>query len=113
MAEMKLAHRTRSVDITAGTSVTTSTSLPCGDVAAGVVLIGGVTASATLTVYGSADGQSFASVFDAGGSAVTLTVPADGGAIVMPDAVYGLKHLKLTSSSDLGMAAAVVVMLKS
>jgi len=93
--------------------VATSTSLPCGDVAAGVVLIGGVTASATLTVYGSADGQSFASVFDAGGSAATLTVPADGGAIALPDAVYGLKHLKLTSSVDLGTAAAVVVMLKS
>jgi hypothetical protein len=31
----------------------------------------------------------------------------------MPDAVYGLKHLKLTSSVDIGTAAAVVVSLKS
>lgn len=113
MAEAKLTHKTRNVDITVGTSVATSTSLPCGDVAAGVVLVGGVTASATFTIHGSADGQTFAPVFDAGGSAATFVVQADGGAVAMPDAVYGLKHLKLTSSVDLGTAAAVVVMLKS
>jgi hypothetical protein len=113
VAEAKLTHKTRNVSVTVGTSVTTSTSLPCGDVAAGVVLVGGVTASATFTIHGSADGQTFAPVFDAGGSAATLVVPADGGAVAMPDAVYGLKHLKLTSSVDIGTAAAVVVSLKS
>ncbi len=113
MSESTLSHRTRNVDIVVTTSVSSSTSLPCGDVAAGVVIIGGVTASATFTVHGSADGLTFAPVFDAGGSAATLVVPADGGAVVLPDAVYGLKHLKLTSSSDLGTAAAVVVSLKS
>jgi hypothetical protein len=31
----------------------------------------------------------------------------------MPDAAFALRHFKLTSDSDLGTAAAVVVMLKS
>lgn len=114
MSESLLSHRTRNVDAVVTTSVSSSTSLPCGDVAGGVVIISGVTASATLTVWGaSSEGGTFAPVFDAGGAAATLVVPADGGAVVLPDAAYGLRTLKLTSSSDLGTAAAVVVMLKS
>ena len=113
MAEALLSHRTRSVDITLGTSVMTSTSLPFADVAGGVVIVSGVTASATLTVYGGKDGATFAPVFDAGGQAATLVVPADGGAVVIPDAAYPLRFLKLVSDSDIGTAAAVVVMLKS
>ena len=113
MSESTLSHRTRNVDIIVTTSVSSSTSLSCGDVAGGVVIVSGVTASATLTFQGSHDGQTFAPLFDAGGAAATLVVPADGGAVVLPDAVYALRHLKLISDSDLGTAAAVVVMLKS
>lgn len=114
MSEVTLSHRTRNVDIVVTTSVSSSTSLPCGDVAGGVVIVSGVTASATLTVWGtSSAGGTFAPVFDAQGAAATLVVPADGGAVVMPDAAYALRHLKLTSDSDLGTAAAVVVTLKS
>lgn len=114
MPDALLSHRTRNVDAVVTTSVSSSTSLPCGDVAGGVVIVSGVTASATLTIWGasSADGT-FVPVFDVGGAAATLVVPADGGAVVMPDAAYALRHLKLTSQSDLGTAAAVVVMLKS
>jgi hypothetical protein len=113
VSESTLSHRTRNVDIVVTTSVSSSTSVPCGDVAAGVVIIGGVTASATFTVHGSADGLTFAPVFDAGGSAATLVVPADGGAVVLPDAVFALRSLKLTSDIDLGTNVPVVVTLKS
>jgi hypothetical protein len=113
MSESQLSHRTRNVDIVVTTSVSSSTSLSCGDVAGGIAIISGVTASATLTVQGSYDGTTFAPVFDASGAAATLVVPAEGGAVVLPDAVYALRHLKLTSDSDLGMGATVVVMLKS
>jgi hypothetical protein len=114
VSELLLSHRTRNVDAVVTTSVSSSTSLPCGDVAGGVVIVSGVTASATLTVWGasSADGQ-FVSVFDTAGAAATLVVPADGGAVVMPDAAFALQNMKLTSSSDLGTAAAVVVVLKT
>ena len=113
MSESQLSHRTRNVDIVVSTSVSSSTSLSCGDVAGGIAIISGVTASATLTVYGGRDGTTFAAVFDAGGAAATLVVPADGGAVVIPDAAYPLRFLKLVSDSDIGTAAAVVVMLKS
>ncbi len=114
MAESLLSHRTRNVDVVVTTSAASSTSLSCGDVAGGVVIVSGVTASATLTVWGAPSaGGTFAPVFDAGGAAATLVVPADGGAVVLPDAAYALRHLKLTSQSELGTAAAVVVMLKT
>lgn len=113
MSESTLSHRTRNVDILVTTSVSSSTSLPFADVAGGVVIVSGVTASATLTVYGGRDGATFAAVFDAGGAAATLVVPADGGAVVIPDAAFPLRFLKLVSDSDIGTAAAVVVMLKS
>jgi hypothetical protein len=114
VSEVTLSHRTRNVDIVVTTSVSSSTSLSCGDVAGGVVIVSGVTASATLTVWGAPSaGETFAPVFDADGAAATLVVPADGGAVVMPDAAFALGNLKLTSSSSLGTAAAVVVMLKT
>ena len=112
MAEATLARRTRNVDITVGTSVATSTSLPCGDVAGGVVIVSGVTASATLTVH-AGNGVTFAPVHDASGAAATLVVPAAGGAVPLPDAVDPARCLKFTSDFDIGTAAAVVVMLKS
>lgn len=112
MSEVSLAHRTRNVDITVGTSVATSTSLPCGDVAGGVVIVGGVTASATLTVH-AGNGATFAPVYDSSGAAATIVVPADGGAVSLPDAVYPARYLKLTSDSDIGTTATVIVMLKS
>ena len=114
MPEVTLSRRTRNVDVVVTTSVSSSTSLPCGDVAGGVLVISGVTASATLTVWGASSASgTFAPVFDADGAAATLVVPADGGAVVMPDAAHALRHLKLTSDSDMGTAAAVVVMLKT
>jgi hypothetical protein len=114
VSESLLSHRSRNVDVVVTTSVSSSTSLTCGDVAGGVVVISGVTASATLTVWGAPSaGGTFAPVFDADGAAATLVVAADGGAVVLPDTVYALRHLKLTSDSDLGTAATFVVMLKS
>ena len=112
VAEATLAHRTRNVDITVGTSVATSTSLSCGDVAGGIVIVSGVTASATLTIH-AGNGTTFAPVYDASGAAATLVVPASGGAAPLPDAVYPARYLKVTSDSELGTGAAVVVMLKS
>lgn len=114
MSELLLSHRTRNVDAVVTTSVSSSTSLPCGDVAGGVVIVSGVTASATLTIWGATSASgTFARLYDAGGAAATLAVPADGGAVAMPDAAFALQNMKLTSSSDLGTAAAVVVVLKT
>lgn len=113
MAELTLSRATRNIDAVVGTSPESSTGIPCGDMAAALVHVVGVTASATLTVMGSANGQTFFPLFDASGAAVTLTVPAEGGSVAVPDAAFPLRVMKLTSSVGLGTAAAVVVSLKS
>ena len=113
MADLRLTRTTRNIDAVVGTSAAASTTIDCGDMAAALVHILGVTASATLTVMGSVDGQTFFPLFDASGAAVTLTVPAEGGSVPVPDAAFPLRVMKLTSSVGLGTAAAVVVSLKS
>ena len=107
MGEMRLTHYSRNVDVVVGTSVATSTSLACGDIAAGVVFFTGMSATAAVTLYGSADGQTFAAVSNADGSPATLTVPEDGGALVLPDAAFALKSMKLVTDSGSGVQATV------
>lgn len=83
------------------------------DMVAGVVHVAGVTASATVTVYASPDGVTFAPVYGSDGSPATLVIPQTGGAVVMPDAVRPLRFMKLVSDADLGTAASVIVSVKS
>lgn len=99
--------------MTVTTSVETSTSLSGSGAAGGAVIVGGVTASATLTLYSSADGLTFAPLHDVGGAAATLVVPAEGGIVALPDAAYSARWLKLVSTTDMGTAAAVTVTFKS
>ena len=113
MNHVRIRRESKSVPVTLTTSVATSASLRASGSAGGVVMVSGVTASATLTIWGSHDGQTFAPVFDASGAAATLVVPADGGAVVVPDAAFALRSLKLTSDIDLGTNVSVVVTLKS
>ena len=113
MPDLRLSRKTRNMDVVVGTSAASSTSLHCGDMAAGLVHVVGVTASATLTVLGSSDGLTFAPLFDSSGAAVTLTIPAEGGAVVMPEAVFGLRYVTLAADADLGTTTAVVVTFKS
>lgn len=101
------------MDAVVGTSAASSTSIDCGDMAAALVHVMGVTASATLTVMGSTDGQTFAPLYDSSGAASTVTIPAEGGAVVLPEPVFSLRFVKLTSDPGLGTAATAVVTLKS
>ncbi len=113
MSESILSHRTRNTDVAVGTATASSTTLPMGDVAAGIVHVAGVTGTHTLAVYGSGNGVAFAAIYGQDGQPATVAVPADGGACVLPDAVYPLRFVKLVSGTDMGTAAAVVVTLKS
>ena len=96
------------------TSVETSTSLRSSGFVGGVVLVSGVTASATLVVHGSTDGGvTFAPLHDTTGAAVTLVVPEGGGVVSLPDAASGPGLLRLVSTTDMGTAATVSVTVKS
>jgi hypothetical protein len=113
MSESTLTHRTRNLPVTVGTAAASSTVMLMNDMAAGTVFVDGVTATHTLAVYGSGDGVTFVPLYGHDGQAATVAVPADGGACVLPDAVYPLRHVKLVSNTDMGTAAAVVLSLKS
>jgi hypothetical protein len=113
MAEMRISHCTRNLPVAVGTAVESSTSVLAGDMAGGTVYVENVTASATLTLYGSSDGSTFHAVHGFDGQPARVTVPADGGACALPDAFYALRFVRLVSGTDLGTAATVVVSLKS
>jgi hypothetical protein len=113
MSAITLTHCTRNLPVTVGTAAASSTSMLMNDMAAGTLYVDGVTATHTLTVYGSGDGVTFVPLYGHDGQAATVAVPASGGACVLPDAVYPLRQLKLVSGTDLGTAAAVVLSLKS
>lgn len=113
MSESTISHRTRSQDVTIATAATGSSTVLCADMAAGILHVAGVTASATLTLYGSGNGTTYWPLFNSDGSQATVTVPADGGAIALPDALYPLRFVRIVSGTELGTAAAAVVSLKS
>lgn len=110
---VRIGHYSRSVPATIGTSTATSTTLRVGDTAGGAVIVSGITATATVTVYGSPDDATFSPVYGFDGTLATMTLAADGGAVALPDAVYPLRFVKLVSDTGLGTAASVVVSFKS
>ncbi len=114
MSQVCLTRRSRNSDVVVSPSVASATSVSVGDVAGGVAIVAGVTAAATLTVWGSNSASGpFVRLHDAAGGAAVLAIPADGGAVALPDSVFGLQFMRLTSSEDLGTSAAVVVSLKT
>jgi hypothetical protein len=113
MSDSVLSHRTRSGDVAVSTAVAVSSTIDVRDMAAGMVYVSGVTASATISLFGSGDGVTFAALYGFDGQAATITVPASGGTSVLPDAVYPLKFLRLVADTDLGTSATVTVSLKS
>ncbi len=114
MSHVRVHRESRTVSVTVGTSSATSTSLRASGFAGGVVDVSGVTASATMTLFGSADGGvTFAPVHGVDGAALTVTVPADGGMVSLPDAPHGLTFMRLVSGTDLGTTTTVSVTMKS
>ncbi len=108
-----MSDRVREQPVTVAAAANESSVVLFSDMVAGVMHVSGVTASATVTVYGSPDGVTFAPVYGSDGTPATLAVPQAGGAVVMPDTVRPLRYVKLVSDADLGTAASVIVSVKS
>jgi hypothetical protein len=113
MSEFLTRRRLRRFDVTVGTAVSSSSAIRADDCAAGAVYVSGVTASALLTLYGSAAGENYLPVSGPDGTPSTVSIPDAGGAVSLPAPVAGLGYLKLVSGTDLGTAVAVLVTLKS
>lgn len=111
--QVKIKRTTSVQAVGIGTGTASSTSARCDNMAGAVLRITGVTASATLTVWGSSNDVTFAAVAAADGAAATLTMPADGGAIAVPDAVFALPYVRFVSDAALSTAASAVVAFKS
>lgn len=113
MSDAILFHKTRNLDITIGTAVASSSTLLMGDMAGGTLLIDGLTSTSSIAVYGSHNGTDFVALYGHDGQAATMSVPANGGACAMPDAIYPTRFIRLVSSTNLGTAATAIVSLKS
>ena len=113
MGEALLVHKGRGLDLTVATAASGSTSMLMADMAAGIVIVSGTTATCVLTVYGSHDGNTFRALYDSNGAAATLTVGADGGAMTLPDSVFPLRYVRLVSGTVLDGAAIVTLQMKS
>lgn len=113
MSDRFLSHRTRSGDVAVSTDVAASSTIEMRDMAAGVVHVSGVTATAMISCFGSSDGVTFAAVYGFDGQAATINVGASGGAAPLPDAIYPLRFVRLVAGTDLGTSATVTVSLKS
>jgi len=107
------SHNTRNLDATVGTAVALSTSIHVGDMAAGMIHVAGVTSTHSVALYASTDGTEFRALYGFDGQPATATIPADGGAVVLPDELFALRFAKLVSATDLGTAASVSISLKS
>ena len=113
MSDGILTHRTRSCEVTVSTATAACTSVDMRDMAAGLVHVSGVTATATISLYGSSDNVTFVPLYGHDGQPATISVASSGGSEPMPDAVYPLRFVRLVSGTDLGTNAATSVSLKS
>lgn len=108
-----MTDRAREQAVTISPTADNASAVLFADMVAGVVHVAGVTASATVTVYGSPDGVTFAPVYGSGGMPATLVIRQAGGAVAMPEAVRPLRFVKFVSDADLGAAANAIVSVKS
>jgi len=113
MSHVGIRHDSRIVEAVVSTAASAASAVRLDDAAAGIIHIAGVTVTHTLTVLGSSDGVTFAAVYGSDGQTATVAVPATGGAIALPDAVYPLRFVKFTTDTDMGTAVSVAVSIKS
>jgi hypothetical protein len=111
--QLKIKRTATVQTVSVGTDTASSTSARFDEMAGGVVLVDGNTASATFTTWASSDGLTFAALAGADGAAATLTIPAGGAAVAMPDPAHAVRYIRLVSSVPLGTSVAVSVALKS
>lgn len=113
MSAACLAHAIRSLPVAVGTATALSSSMFMADMAAGAVIVAGVSSTHSIAVYGSSDGATFVPLYGHDGQAATMLVPEAGGECTMPDAVYPTRYIRLVADADLGTTASVIVSLKS
>jgi hypothetical protein len=111
--QVKLKRVSAVQTVAVGTDTASSTSARCDHMAGAAIVVRNLTASATFTVWGSSNDSTFAALAAADGSAATMTIPSDGSAVAVPDAVFAVPFIRFVSDSVLSTAASVSVVFKS
>ena len=103
MSEILIRRRARTQAATIGTTTASASSLRTDDVAAGVVFVAAITATATLTIYAapSAD-AAFVPLVAADGSPSTIDIGTTPAAYPLPPETRGAHLLRLVSVADIG-----------
>jgi len=96
--EVKLKRMSRAVPVTIGTDTTTATVVRLEDSAGVALLVGPLTASVTVNVYGGGDQGA---VFVDGGSVytLTLTTATNSSIYALPDGLLGAQTIRLVGSA--------------
>jgi len=99
--EVKLNRMSRAVPVTIGTDTTTATVVRLEDSAGVALLVGPLTASVTVNVYGGGDQGSSGGVFADGGSVftLTLTTATNSSIYALPDGLLGAQTIRLVGSA--------------
>lgn len=117
MSESKIRRKLKTFPVTLSTATSVAVTLPCGDMAGGLFIVGTmVTAATTIQLFASdSTNGPFRQVYDSSGAAANITLAAstaDGRAYALPDAAFAAPFLKLISATTNSTGSTGVVCFK-
>lgn len=115
MSQVRIQRYARFVPVAASTATGQATTIRCGDVAGGMVLVAGASTNATrIALYGSNDDANYRPVYGSDGAVAEVVLRTGTDATyTLPDAAFGLRFVRLVPDANLGTAATVTVSMKS
>ena len=100
--QVRIKRLTKVVSVTIGTDTTTATAVRMGDAAGVALLVGPLTASATVNIYGGGDQDGGGMFADAGAAyALTLATATTSSCYSLPDGLFGAAFIRLVGSAPL------------
>lgn len=105
---VRLKRSTRSQAATIGTATSSATAVRIEDAAGGVVIVGPLTASLSVTIYSGASDGSVAALVD-GGVVQTLPLAASTApaSYALPEPVFASRYLRLVATGETACTVAV------
>ena len=99
---LKLKRMTKVVPVTITTDTATATAVRMGDAAGVALLVGPLTASATVSIYGGGDQDGGGVFVDAGSLySLTLATATTSSCYALPDGLFGAGVIRLVGSAPL------------
>jgi hypothetical protein len=100
--QVKIKRLTRALPVTIGTDTPTATAVRMDDAAGVALLVGPLTASATVSIYGGGDQDGGGVFVDAGSLySLTLATATTSSCYSLPDGLFGAGVIRLVGSAPL------------